>query len=542
MSQAKNNWQIVFMRFFIFYLLCSVSYGYVYGQSSETKPVVSEEAHSKESLTILKDQLKRYVDSLMLVLLDEETTKANQIEILEEIKSIAELNGEISIALSQISQSNLKDENRSLWVKSQAELIRRKQLALDSLQRREKKLDHDFWVNLTLDGVVIVAGGVLFFVPAIGPVFSIPLIAGRISLTGQKLGAILMATGSIESGLELWNYFFEGEEEEGRALSFVSDLVLRDVLTKELFNILSSVQQRDKYLAINLFGSADEENFIKALLNSMEDDQYSVQARLSSMRALRAFKDMEGSLKEKVISALKEVIDKSDIPALRETALPILGEMGEGDLQVAEYLADKGDNEKEEEKLRLIALVQLGRHEAYFLSSINILADWLKDRRDRNQDPLNIQPEIPDSFANSLLLVERLNLSENHIPVVREFILSGILSAELKLRFSGTLLSWDKSPENKALIKTAYTDIVQELDLYVESIFEGNLFEENYPVYQFLQEGIDEIKADKNLERTLKAIERMLEDLKLLHPNQIKIVKKVENFLNSLKKLLEMIE
>ena len=393
-------------------------------------------------------------------------------------------------------------------------------------------------MNLTLDGVVIVAGGVLFFVPAIGPALSIPLTAGRISLTGQKLGAILMATGSIESGLEFWNYFFEGEEEEGRALSFVSDLVLRDVLTKELFNILSSVQQRDKYLAINLFGSSDEENFIKALLNSMEDDQYSVQARLSSMRALRAFKDMEGSLKEKVISALKEVIDKSDIPSLRETALPILGEMGEGDLQVAEYLADKGDNEKEEEKLRLIALVQLGRDRAYFLRSIKRLANWLKGRNHKRY-PLNIQPEIPDSFLKSLLLVERLNLSESHLIVVKEFILSGILSAELKLRFSETLLSWDKSPENKALIKTAYTDIIQELDLYVESIFEGNLFEENFPVYQFLQERIDEIKVIENPEIIEQNIELMIEDIKLLHHDQEKIVKKVESFLNSLKKLLE---
>ena len=55
------------------------------------------------------------------------------------------------------------------------------------------------------------------------------------------------------------------------------------------------------------------------------------------------------------------------------------------------------------------------------------------------------------------------------------------MSAELKLKFSETLLSWDKSPENKALIKTAYTDIVRELALYVEDLFKGNLFEENYP-------------------------------------------------------------
>ena len=112
------------------------------------------------------------------------------------------------------------------------------------------------------------------------------------------------------------------------------------------------------------------------------------------------------------------------------------------------------------------------------------------------------------------------------------------MSAELKLRFSETLLGWDKSPENKALIKTAYTDIVRELDLYVESIFEGNLFEENFPVYQFLQERIDKIKTIENPEIAGREIERMMKELKKTYPNQIKIVKKVENFLNSLKKLL----
>ena len=59
----------------IFYLLLSGSYGY--SHPFETTSAVSEEADSKKSLNILRDQLKRYVDSLMLVFLNEKTPKQN---------------------------------------------------------------------------------------------------------------------------------------------------------------------------------------------------------------------------------------------------------------------------------------------------------------------------------------------------------------------------------------------------------------------------------------------------------------------------------
>ena len=236
--------------FIIFFLLFPVSYGH--SQSLESDAVFSESEESRENLNKLRNQLKRYVDSLMLVLLDEETPRENQMEILEEIKSIAEINGEITLALNQVSQrsgeygkaeaSEEYIKANSLWIKTRAELIRRKHFVLSELQKQE--LDKDFYVKLALDGVVILAGGILFFVPAVGPAVSVPLIVGRVTLTGQKLGTLLMATGAFESGVDAWHYFF-GEEEQ-RFLSFVPDLVVRDVLTRELFNILSSANQRDK--------------------------------------------------------------------------------------------------------------------------------------------------------------------------------------------------------------------------------------------------------------------------------------------------------
>ena len=250
------------MKALIIFLLFSFFCSYGYSQSPEPGSV-SEGESSKKALILLEKQLEQYVDSLIFVLLDEDTPRENQMEILNELRTIADINGKIAGAMDQISQSGLEqsggdtDENEirnkdiSVWAKNQAGLIKRKQSALNELQRRDEELDKDFYVNLALDGIVILAGGALFFVPAIGPALSIPLTVGRmthISLTGQKLGALLMATGAVESGLSAWNYFFE-EEEGARVLSFVSGVALRDVLTRELFSILSSTNQRDRYLA-----------------------------------------------------------------------------------------------------------------------------------------------------------------------------------------------------------------------------------------------------------------------------------------------------
>ena len=211
--------------FIIFFLLFSVSYGY--SQSSESEATFSEDKQSKKALILLQNQLEQYVDSLMSVLLDEDTPRKNQMEILSELRTIADVNGKIALAMDQISQSDIgqneidtnkdsgRDEDIDVWAKNQVGLIRRKQSALNELQRKEEELDKDFYVNLALDGIVILAGGVLFFVPAVGPALSIPLTVGRlthITLTGQKLGALLMATGGVESGLDAWNYFFEEEE------------------------------------------------------------------------------------------------------------------------------------------------------------------------------------------------------------------------------------------------------------------------------------------------------------------------------------------
>ena len=536
------------MKFFIiFFLLLSVPYGY--GQSSVSEVVSSESLSSRETLLTLRKQINRYVDSLIHVLLDEDTPRENQVEILDEIRTIADINGKITLALSQVSQSGLeqneiniskdsgRDEDVSVWAKNQVELIRRKQLALNELEKREKKLDEDFWVNLALDGVVIVAGGALFFIPAVGPAVSIPLTAGRIALTGQRLGALLMATGGLRSGLDVWNYFF-GEEE--KIPSFLSDIVFRDVLTKELLNILSSANQSDRYLAINLLKSATigEEALMNDLLITIQDKRRPIGVKHSALRALRAISNVDEDLREEVIGVLKGVIDESQIPALRQTAVSILGKLGEGMEEVSKYLIDIGDDENKSDELRLMALIELGRNKNYFSISIGELSEWLEDRK---KEQLAIQPEISDSFLDSLLLAEQGERSENHVLVVREFIRLDILNAELKSRFSETLLNWDDSPENKAFLREAYSNPARDINSYVRNnLFKEGLSEENYGASQFLINHIrvlEEIKAPAIV--ILYDIESIIEDLKKEHPNQVEIAEKLEKVVNSYEKILE---
>jgi len=359
--------------FIVFFLLLSFPYGY--SQSSEFEVVSSESLSSREALLTLRKQINRYVDSLIHVLLDKDTPRENQVEILDEIRTIADINGKIILALNQMSQSDIgqneiniskdigRDEDISVWAKNQVELIRRKQLALNELEKRETELNESFWVNLALDGIVIVAGGILFFVPAVGPAISIPLTVGRvthITLTGQKLGAALMAIGVLDSGLDVWDYFF-GEEE--KIPSFLSDIAFRDVLTKELFNILSSTNPSDRYLAINLLRSAavDEEALIKDLLNVIQDERRPAEVRGAAVRAFRVISNMDEDLRGEVIDVLKEVVDESQIPPLRETSVNVLGELGEGMSEVAEYLLEyllkTRDETNEDDKLRLMALI-----------------------------------------------------------------------------------------------------------------------------------------------------------------------------------------
>ena len=131
--------------------------------------------------------------------------------------------------------------------------------------------------------------------------------------------------------------------------------------------------------------------------------------------------------------------------------------------------------------------------------------------------------------------------SANHITVLQEFILSGILDIELKLKFSETLMSWDDSPGSKALLQKAYTDPVTDIGLYVENLSKEILSEKNHAAFAFLKPNIASVQGAP-IKQSLKVIETTIERLNLLHPDQEEIIGKLENILNSYKKMLEIIK
>ena len=450
--------------------------------------------------------------------INEETPVENQLEILHEMKGMADLNGAIATALSQIDQKGIeytdqekgsKDEKISLWAKTKSEQIKRKLSELDKLEGIEKDLKTEFYINLAVDGVVIAGGAVLMFIPA-GQSVSVLLFSGRLALTANRLrslGGVIATAGGVGAGAELYSYYLSEENQE--ALSFISSLVFKEALSKEIFNILISAKESDKYLAINLFKSVNEEDFVDNLLNAVKDERFSPQARLSSMKALLTFQDIEEELGLEVIKVLREVIDSSNIPELRETAIGVLGEIGEGQPEVAKYLQEIGDNEEESNKLRIIALIQLGRDKVYFDSSIKLLAGWLEDKK---PDKLLNILEIPGSFVDSLLGLEKWRVLEAHILVLKEFIRLEILKADLKLSFSETLILWDNSSDSKALLEEALASPAEDTALYVEQLSEKMLSEENYEAFEFLKTEIDKLKGIENTLIVFKEIELIIEN------------------------------
>ena len=344
------------MNFFtLFFLIVSLSsYGadpLLYSSQTDYDPdenrsLKPETLTTKELISQLKDQIDSYVNSLVAVLLSENTPRINKEEIVTEIQTIAEVKGKIARALIQISQSNIeqegleeRDEDLSLWVKAQAELIRKKQSEADKLLQEVRVLTEGFYVDLAFNGVLIFAGGALVFIPA-GQGVSFALIGGRLPLTAKNLRGILAGLGVLEGAVDV-SYFLD--EQEQRVASFVSNLVISKPFARELLTLLSSPDENERYLAGNLFATTTEENLITEILKALEKDLYSIKTKTAMIKTLRVFPNMESSLKKEVISFLKEIInDTENQLSLRGTALNVLGFLGEDMPEVTEYLRGNG--------------------------------------------------------------------------------------------------------------------------------------------------------------------------------------------------------
>ena len=549
------------MKFFIFFFLLASLYPFGanshnhYKKAKQRKqPLESERTVKTEEILLqLEDQINKYTDSLMLVLLSEDTPQANKIEIIKEIQSLSDKNEKIKGALLQISQKGIaqeggeavRDENISVWATAQSELLKREQSEVDDLVRRLRTLTTDFYIDLAFNGAVIVVGGALFFIPA-GQGVGVVLTAERLTLTAKKLGVLLASMGFLEGAIDA-SYFLNAKEQ--KVISFVSNLVITNPFARELLRLLSSTDENDRYLARDLFQGSTK-NLIRELVGSIGDDIYSITARESLINALRGFPNVEEEIRREAIEALKRIIDNSSIPALRETSVSVLGEIGKEKPEVAEYLQKKGTNEDEDDKLRLLALTQLGRDQEYFPVSVNSLTEWFKDIDITN--PLSDPLEIPNSFVTALLTEKQERLSEelleSHKRVVREFIRLNLLDIGLKFRFSETLISWDDSPETKDLLRDAWTNPAEDMGQYVEQLRKESLSDENYQAFEFLKTEIDKRKGIKNTKVTLRQIDLIIGkpdkigEFDAKYPDQKEISEKLKVFVGSYKEMLENIK
>ena len=555
--------------FTVFFLLLSFSsYGenpLFYSRESDYYP---EEKHSLESETItikellsqLENQIEKYVDSLVLVLLNENTPRTNKEEIVREIQTIAEVKGKLARALIQVSQNTMErggvegeDEDLRLWVKAQAELIRKKQSEIDILSQKIILLTVDFYVDLAFNGALIIVGGALFFIP-VNQGVSFALIAGRLSLTAKNLGVLLVSMGVLEEAIDT-SYLLN--EQEQKVSSFISNLVISNPFARELLTLLSSPNEIDRYLAGNLFESPTEENLITGIVNALKNEGYSVKAGTSMIKALRGFPDMESSLKKEVLSFLKEIInDIQSQLSLRETAVNVLGFLGVGMPEVTEYLRKTGNNEIEiskNENLRLIALIHLGGNRADFEFSINILKEWLGGR-DYEKDPLKIQNlEIPKAFLDLIreLKIEKTEKEgttagkkiDNYTIVLRKLILSGVLDIEVKLELFKILTSWSEiDPDTKDFLKTNWTNPAKYIRVYLEELSQEIRSEENSEAFGFLEENIIYIENAKNPITVLQRINSIITDFTVSYSNlpektKTEIVERIEKVANIYKKI-----
>ena len=503
----------------------------------------------EEQLLRLEKEIETLIKSLMLVLLSEDTPEINKQEIVKEIEPLADINNMIETALTQLSQRGkntaeevAKDEELSTWVTSQSQLIKRKQERADQLIRNIRKLSKDFYVDLGFKFGLIIAGGVVFFIPS-GQLFAIALMARTVAITNKKMGVLIAGMGVAEGAIDTKDYLTEGER---KIVSFFSKLVIINPFAKELFLLLYSTDENDKYLAQNIFQVLTSEDLIRLLVPAIGDDKYSLTARKFLIRTLRGFPYIEENLRKEVIESLKNIIDNSTYSILREVAISTLGKIGEGVEEVAEYLIGVGANIDNSDILRLLALIELGRNKDNFLSSIEKLSTWFEDKKNKDKH-FAMQPEIPDSFLDSLLSAKEEELSENYITVVKGLIPSGILGFELQLKFSETLLNWNDNPENNTFLSEVYSSPVEDIisymkeELFKDGLFEEGLSDEDYKALDFLTTELSASEKTNPIE-ILYEIESIIKEFKNRYRNQVEKAQKLENIVDSYKKVLESIQ
>ena len=412
---------------------------------------------------------------------------------------------------------------------------------LDELIRNLNTLPTDFYAHLTFYLATILSGGFLFLTPT-----------GQIILMARggalkELGIFLLSIGALGETTNI-NHLLTKEQKNN--IASIADYFIKYPPLKELFlTLLYSTDENNKYLAQILLQDPTSENLIRELLPAIaiEDNKYSVPTQETIISTLRGFQDIEEDLRREAIENLKYIIDNNTSPSLIELAISVLGKIGEGVEGVAEYLIDIGDDKSNSDELRFIALVELGRNRDYFLTSIEELSKWLEGRE--NEDRVNIvkqliiQPKIPDSFIDSVLSITKEELSKHHIIVVKRLVHSEILGLELQLKFSETLLNWDDSVKNKAFLSEVYSSPVEDISSYMKNtLFKERLSKEDDTAYKFLITEISTLKDTHPIEILYSIEKSIIERFETNYPKQLEIALKLENIVDSYKKVLESIQ
>ena len=451
-------------------------------------------------------------------------------------------------------------------LKAHTELIRRK---TDSLTRLDQE-NRDYYKDMALDGVLIITGAGLLFIPVGGPAFTTALFTMRFATMGKAVSS------SVVTGIGLYRVGREvvgGEDEDLKnVFELVKDVTATNILTKAIVHF---AQIGDKELMERIVLSSSESEAIDWLYRVIEDSSYSSETSSVAIEALLAFPEELQERRTKTIGLLTELADKNEEQMslrARISAVKVLGKIGERVSEVAEYLAEKGkrrsketefaetEDEKEiEDELRLIALVQSGRNKAYFDNSIEELAEWIKTSKNRKDNKsflnnLTIQLEIPKAFLNFLLLAkeDRVKVGEkaseklqDYIIVLREFILSEIIDIETKLKFSKILISWDNSLESKAFLGENWTNPAEDIGLYVEQLHEKKPTQENKPAFEFLKKEISKLRDIKDFTIVLPQIDSIIGDTGAFYdkyPNQKELAEKIKVFIEDYKKMQKSIK
>ena len=567
------------MKTFIILFLCSLFCSYkgharspLYSQKLAEKRQTGQSAKQVASADLenLAESVQEDMKKLLFTLTHEHTSEKEKGEIISILSNTALLHNDIISALEDLVARGDECENTDeqtacrvvglVNIKAQAELMRRK---VNSLIREEQE-----YKDMILDGVLVITGVGLLFIPVGGPAFSTGLFTLRFATMGKVTGSsIVTGIGLYRSGREI----IGGEDEDLKTVfEFVSGAVATNILTQAIFHF---AQIGDEELLKKIVLSSSTAELIELFYSVIENSSYSDETRRVAIETLLAFPEELQIRRTKTVQLLQSMVDiGEDIDlGVRISAVRVLGKIGERVPEVAEYLAGIGGKEEAENELRLLASVQAGRNKENLEESIEKLLELITDRRNEGNknfpNNLEIQLEIPQAFLDLLRFAKEDKVKEGekvaeklqkHIAVVREFILSEIMDIETRLEFSRILISWtEDSPESsesleiKVFLRETWTNPAEDVLLYVEQLEAKKPTQENKPAFAFLkvrigQEIEDTVKNPKIPQEIVFArMVSIIDDTEGFYeryPNQEEIAKKLKIFIIDYQKMHEKLK